>query len=78
MDLYFPKRNDWVAGPKTGGYWLWYFDPGKSFGYDSLICIYNSELTNDQMKQIDVALDDGNLATGTFIYFNPYLLFGTN
>jgi prepilin-type N-terminal cleavage/methylation domain-containing protein len=77
MNQYFPKRNDWLAGPRTGGYWLWYFDPSKAFGYDSLICIYNSALTTDQMKQIDATLDDGNLSTGTFTYVNPYVIFGT-
>ncbi len=80
MELYFPKRNDWLAGPKTGGYWLWYFDAGQSLGLgsDSLVAIYGSKMSTEQMQAIDATLDNGDLNTGRFRYLNPYILYGAD
>lgn len=73
MDLYFPKRNDWQTGPVTGGRWLWYYYPNHPWGFDSFLCLYQSQMTSDQITQIDTILDDGNLGTGKVRYIPPYL-----
>lgn len=60
------KEDNWKAAATViGGRWNWDFNrPDFVAG----ISIQNPTITMEQLQEIDAKLDDGNLATGLFVY----------
>jgi prepilin-type N-terminal cleavage/methylation domain-containing protein len=56
-------RIDFTQVTSIGGQWDW--DKGV-FGYVAGISVYQPSRTDSEMEDIDAALDDGVLTTGTF------------
>jgi type IV pilus assembly protein PilA len=62
METYLPKM-DFTAPTVLGGRWDW--DNGQ-FGFKAGVSVWQPDRTEDQMREIDAMMDDGNLTTGDF------------
>lgn len=62
MDGYI-KPDQWKAETPIGGRWDW--DKGQ-FGFKAGVSVYNPSADDEQMREIDRILDDGNLSGGSF------------
>jgi type IV pilus assembly protein PilA len=58
------KAASWQASTTLGGLWQW--DNALATAGDAGVCIIGFTCTDEQLKQIDAKLDDGNLGTGNF------------
>ncbi len=63
MQNYFGPTLDWTASTPIGGNWDW--DAGV-FGMTAAVSVVNPQASIQQMTDIDIKIDDGNLATGNF------------
>jgi len=59
------KNGVWQATTPIGGQWNW-DDSGSGFSFNAGISITNFTCTRQQLMEIDIAIDDGDLNTGTF------------
>ena len=60
------KEDTWKAAATViGGRWNWDLNRAE---FVAGISIQNPTVTTEQLQEIDAKLDDGNLATGLFIY----------
>jgi type II secretory pathway pseudopilin PulG len=63
MSTYFSPQFDWTQPTPLGGNWDW---DANVFGFIAGISVIGSSANDAQFKEIDVRMDDGNLATGQF------------
>ena len=56
-------RFDWTGPTAIGGQWDWDY---RQFGCVAGVSVYQPTADIEQLKQIDKAIDDGDLSTGTF------------
>ena len=56
-------RMHWADQTPIGGQWDW--DNGQ-FGSKAGVSVYMPPVTDEEMREIDALIDDGNLATGAF------------
>jgi prepilin-type N-terminal cleavage/methylation domain-containing protein len=57
------RRVDWTNNTTVGGQWDW--DNGQ-FGFKAGVSVYRPTVPIAQMREVDTAIDDGNLSTGSF------------
>ncbi len=58
------KEDSWTANPNTlGGRWNW--DQGRAWA-TAAVSVTGFTVTDAQLLEIDIKLDDGNLTTGFF------------
>ena len=62
MAEYLSKMR-WTEDTPIGGQWDW--DNGQ-FGSKAGVSVYQPKATDKQMEEIDLMIDDGDLATGVF------------
>ena len=53
----------WVDKTPIGGQWDW--DNGQ-FGSKAGVSVYMPPVTDEEMREVDALIDDGNLSTGSF------------
>ena len=58
-------RLNWAETTSLGGYWDWDYNQ-LQFGCRAGISVYTPQWTDEQMREIDARIDDGNLSTGSF------------
>jgi prepilin-type N-terminal cleavage/methylation domain-containing protein len=58
----FPPRR-WGQQTPVGGRWDWDFE---QFGVTAGLSVYQPTASEEQMREIDAQIDDGDLATGSF------------
>lgn len=58
------RAASWQGGTALGGQWQW--DNATSSGGEAGICVVNFNSTDDQLRDLDAKLDDGNLTAGRF------------
>lgn len=66
---YLPRGFVWATPPRIGGLWDWDRAATRQdtfHGCYAGISVYAPSRTMGQMRDIDTALDDGNLVTGKF------------
>ncbi len=56
-------RFPWTERASIGGYWDW---DNAQFGTQAGVSVYQPTASLDQLRQIDMIIDDGDLATGSF------------
>jgi prepilin-type N-terminal cleavage/methylation domain-containing protein len=62
MDEYL-ARMDWRGRTSLGGQWDWDY---QQFGCKAGVSVYGPTAPASQIRRVDLACDDGNLATGSF------------
>jgi len=63
MSPYFGPTLDWTKPTPIGGQWDWDKDV---FGFKAGVSVVGPAATVQQLKDIDAAIDDGNLSSGNF------------
>jgi prepilin-type N-terminal cleavage/methylation domain-containing protein len=63
MSDYFGPTFDWTKPTPIGGLWDWDKDV---FGFKAGVTVVNPTATVQQLKDIDAAIDDGDLSKGHF------------
>ncbi len=58
------RAASWQGVTALGGQWQW--DNATASGGDAGICVVNFNATDEQLRDLDTKLDDGNLGTGRF------------
>jgi prepilin-type N-terminal cleavage/methylation domain-containing protein len=58
------RAGSWQANTALGGQWQW--DNALASSGDAGICVVGFNCTDDQLRDLDAKIDDGNLATGRF------------
>lgn len=57
------RKMKWTANTTIGGFWDWDYN---QFGYKAGVSVYKPGRTDEEMRDIDRRIDDGNLNTGLF------------
>ncbi|MDP9098356.1 MAG: type II secretion system GspH family protein [Verrucomicrobiota bacterium] len=68
MATYFNGKFDWTAPTSIGGKWDWDY---KVFGFTAGVSVVAPDKTPEEMTEIDVMIDDGDLETGAFRQTSP-------
>jgi prepilin-type N-terminal cleavage/methylation domain-containing protein len=63
MSTYFGPTFDWTKPTPIGGLWDWDKDV---FGFKAGVTVVSLTASVQQLKDIDVVIDDGDLSTGHF------------
>jgi prepilin-type N-terminal cleavage/methylation domain-containing protein len=63
MSSYFGPTLDWTKPTPIGGQWDWDKDV---FGFKAGVSVVSPTATLQQLKDIDAAIDDGDLSSGHF------------
>lgn len=61
------QDSHWIAVNSLGGHWKWDYNRPRANGFIAGISITGITVSEDQMLEIDKKMDDGNLATGSFV-----------
>ncbi|MBN1558239.1 MAG: type II secretion system protein [Lentisphaerae bacterium] len=64
MDAYLPQRIHWESRTPLGGVWDW---ERNVFGISAGFSVVNPSATEEQFRQVDELIDDGDLDTGRFL-----------
>jgi prepilin-type N-terminal cleavage/methylation domain-containing protein len=62
------RDANWTSRNSLGGLWDWDY---KQYGYTAAIATVQVTVDDAQMREIDLMIDDGNLATGNFVMTAP-------
>lgn len=79
MESYLPKNTTWSGVAPGGGSWAWlWFNGSTILGSRGFVAVLGTELTSEDLLQMDETLDDGNLSKGGFIRSGRWLLYGVD
>lgn len=63
LNEFLSRRFQWATQTPIGGQWDWDYN---QHGVVAGVSVFEPNRTPDEMRKIDEAIDDGNLATGLF------------
>jgi prepilin-type N-terminal cleavage/methylation domain-containing protein len=63
MSLYFGTKLDWTKPTPIGGNWDWDYN---QFGFTAGVSVVGGTASDEQMREIDSKIDNGDLSTGHF------------